>query len=100
MDNIAFYNRILNGEETKEDIEKFYNMCQDYSDIYKDMHGFRPRGEGCRCVNAYSGNPNIEEFREQLKRGINYLMAVYDFVSDVSKEQILDRHPEYEQYFV
>ena len=130
MDNTAFYNRILNGQETKEDVEKFYNMCQNYSDIYKDMYGFRPRGEGCKCVNAYSGTPDIEAFREQLKHGINYLMTVYDtddsdeddfddeeyvdieddwttFEDDYnfmhgnsSKEEIINRHPEFEQYFV
>ena len=121
MDNTALYNRILNGQETKEDIVKFNNMCQDYSDIYKDINGFRPRDEESMCVNAYSGTPDIEKFRELLKNGINPLAWVYDtndeepdymddwmqecadrdfMNSDVSKEQILDRHPEYEQYFV
>ena len=129
MDTTAFYNRILNNQETKEDVQKFYNMCENYSDLYKDKYGIRPRGEGCKYVNAYSGTPDIEEFRKQLKRGINYLMRVYntpddceddyvdyqddyeeDFLNDEeehklmdghsSKEQILSKHPEYEQYFV
>ena len=78
MDNTAFYNRILNGQETAEDLVKFNNMCQDYSDIYKDINGFRPRSEECMCVNAYSGTPDIEKFRELLKHGINPLAWVYD----------------------
>ena len=129
MDNTAFYNRILNNQETAEDVQKFYNMCQDYSDIYKDIYGIRPRSESSMCVNAYSGTPDLEKFRELLKNGINPLASVYDtpddceddyidyqddyeedFLNDEeehrlmdghsSKEQILSKHPEYEQYFV
>ena len=129
MDNTAFYNRILNGQETAEDLVKFNNMCQDYSDIYKDMYGFRPRSEECMCINAYSGTPDINKFRELLKNGINPLASVYDtpddyeddyvdyqddwegdFITDEedhelmygksSKEDILDKYHEYEQYFV
>ena len=121
MNNTEFYNRILNGTETQDDIVKFNNMCQDYSDIYKDINGFRPRDEESMCVNGYSGNPNINKFRELLRQGINPLAWVYDtddeepdymddwmqecadrdfMNSKVSKEQILDRHPEYAQYFV
>ena len=40
--NTEFYNRILNGTYTSEDVEKFENLCADYSDMYKDIHGFRP----------------------------------------------------------
>lgn len=119
--NTEFYNRILNGHETSEDVQKFYNMCKDYSDIYKDINGFRPRDEEFMCVNAYSGTPNLEKFRELLKHGINPLAWVYDidvdeehdymdlwaeecierdFIeSNPSKEEILSSHPEYEKYF-
>ena len=117
--NTEFYNRILNGTYTSEDVEKFENLCADYSDVYKDIHGFRPRDERTMCVNGYSGNPNIEEFRNLLKEDFNPLAEVYDCYDDwdymddwmeecadrdfmnskVSKKQILDRHPEYEKYF-
>ena len=70
-DNI--YNRILNGQETDEDVKQFYAMCQEYSDIYKDIYGIRPRDPMTMCVNGYSGNPDINEFRELLKNGINPL---------------------------
>ena len=122
MNNTEFYNRILNGTETQDDIVKFNNMCQDYSDIYKDVYGVRPRDEECMCVNAYSGNPDINKFRELLKQGINPLARIYDtdvdeepdymdlwaeecieqdfLESNPSKEQIIDRNPEYAQYFV
>ena len=72
-----FYNRILNGKETPQDIEKFNGMCMSYSDIYKDMYGIRPRDEMSMCVNGYSGNPDINKFRELLKQGINPLKTVY-----------------------
>ncbi len=122
MDNTEFYNRILNGQETKEDVEKFNNMCQDYSDIYKDEFGVRPQDEEFMCVNGYSGNPDINKFRELLKQGINPLAWVYDrdvdeepdymdlwaeecierdfLESNPSKEQLINRNPEYAQYFV
>ena len=73
----GFYNRILNSTETPEDIEKFNNMCMDFSDIYKDMYGIRPRDEESMCVNGYSGTPDIDKFRELLKQGINPLAIVY-----------------------
>ena len=73
INNTEFYNRILNGTYTSEDVEKFENLCADYSDVYKDIYGFRPRDERTMCVNGYSGNPNIEEFRNLLKQGINPL---------------------------
>lgn len=121
MDNTSFYNRILNGTETQDDIVKFNNMCQDYSDIYKDVYGYRPRDEQSMCVNGYSGNPDINKFRELLKQGINPLLDLdkaYDsyiedendwmkdcierdfFETNPSKEQIINRNPEYAQYFV
>ncbi len=122
MDNTEFYNRILNGTETQDDIVKFNNMCQDYSDIYKDVYGYRPRDEQSMCVNGYSGNPDINKFRELLKQGINPLLDLdrayddYDeldysdpceeddfygkAMSKKSKEEILSDHPEYAQYFV
>ena len=52
MDNSAFYDRIKNGQETEEDVKKFYYMCQDYSDIYKDKYGIRPRDEETKCING------------------------------------------------
>jgi len=122
MDNTEFYNRILNGTETQDDIVKFNNMCQDYSDMYKDVYGYRPRSEECMCVNGYSGNPDINKFRELLKQGINPLLELdrayddYDEpdysdpceeddfygkpMSEKSQEEILSDHPEYSQYFV
>lgn len=122
MNNFEFYERIKNGQETSEDIKKFYGMCQNYSDIYKDIHGIRPRDEISMCVNGYSGTPDINKFRELLKQGINPLSWVYDtdvdeepdymdlwaeecierdfLESNPSKDEILERHPEYEQYFV
>ena len=117
--NTEFYNRILNGTYTSEDVEKFESLCADYSDMYKDIYGFRPRDECTRCVNAYSGNPNIEEFRNLLKEGFNPLADLDkeydDFIEDEndwmeeyeerdfmesnpSKEEILSSHPEYEKY--
>lgn len=115
--NTEFYDRILNGTYTSEDVEKFENLCADYSDMYKDIHGFRPRDERTMCVNGYSGTPNIEEFRNLLKEGFNPLADLgeeYDELEDdfdeyldveskimySSKEEILSGHPEYEKYFV
>ena len=116
-----FYERILNGVETPEDVEKFNGLCMNYSDMYKDVYGFRPRSEMTMCVNGYSGTPDIEKFRELLKQGINPLAelerayddAIDDYQDDYadfeegcfmdsnpSKEEILDKHPEYEKYFV
>ena len=43
--NTEFYDRILNGTYTSEDVEKFENLCADYSDMYKDIHGFRRCGK-------------------------------------------------------
>lgn len=131
MDNTAFYNRILNGQETEEDKVKFDRMCSNYSDIYKDIYGVRPRDEISMCVNGYSGTPDIEKFRQLLRQGINPLARLYDntdnddeddfndeeyvdieddwttFEDDYnfmhgnsSKEEIINRHPEFEQYFV
>ena len=118
--NTEFYDRILNGTYTLEDVEKFENLCADYSDIYKDIHGFRPKDERTMCVNGYSGNPNIEEFRNLLKEGFNPLADLdkeydsfieeendwieeyeeRDFIeSNPSKEEILSSHLEYEKYF-
>ena len=118
--NTEFYNRILNGTYTSEDVEKFEVLCSYYSDMYKDIHGFRPRDERTMCVNTYSGTPNIEEFRNLLKEGFNPLADLDkeydDFIEDQndwmeeceerdfiesnpSKKQILDKHPEYEKYF-
>lgn len=118
--NTEFYNRILNGTETKEDIAQFNAMCESYSDMYKDIYGFRPRNENTMCVNAYSGNPNLEKFRNLLKEGFNPLADLEkeyddyieeendwmeecierDFIdSNPSKDEILDTHPEYEKYF-
>ena len=118
--NTEFYNRILNGTETKDDIAQFNAMCESYSDMYKDIYGFRPRDERTMCVNGYSGNPNIEEFRNLLKEGFNPLADLDkeydDFIEDEndwmeeyeerdfmesnpSKEEILSSHPEYEKYF-
>ena len=118
--NTEFYNRILNGTETKDDIVQFNAMCESYSDMYKDIYGFRPRNENTMCVNAYSGNPNLEEFRNLLKEGFNpladlereyddYIEEENDWVeecierdfieSNPSKEEILNKHPEYEKYF-
>ena len=118
--NTEFYNRILNGTYTSEDVEKFEGLCADYSDMYKDIYGFRPRNEMTMCVNGYSGNPNIEEFRNFLKQGINPLADLdrqYDdyieeenewmeecmerdfFERNPSKEEIISSYPEYEKYF-
>lgn len=119
--NTEFYNRILNGTYTSEDVEKFEGLCTCYSDMYKDIYGVRPRDERTMCVNGYSGTPNIEEFRNLLKEGFNPLADLdkeYDnfiedendwmeeceecdfFESNPSKDEILDTHPEYEKYFV
>lgn len=118
--NTEFYNRILNGTYTSEDVEKFEGLCSDYSDMYKDIYGFRPRNEMTMCVNGYSGNPNIEEFRNLLKQGINPFADLdreYDdyieeenewmeecterdfFEGNPSKEEIVSSYPEYEKYF-
>ena len=122
MNNTEFYNRILNGIETPEDIQKFNDMCMNYSDLYKDEFGVRPRDEEFMCVNGYSGTPDINKFRELLKKGMNPLAWIYDkdvdeepdcmdlwadecierdfLESNPSKEEILERNPEYAQYFV
>ena len=115
--NTECYDRILNGTYTSEDVEKFENLCADYSDMYKDIYGVRPRDERTMCVNGYSGTPNIEEFRNLLKEGFNPLADLdkeYDELEDAfdeyldiegeimysSKEEILSSHSEYEKYFV
>lgn len=109
--NTEFYDRILNGTYTSEDVEKFEVLCSYYSDMYKDIYGVRPRDERTMCVNAYSGTPNIEEFRNLLKEGFNPLADLdkeYDELEDAfdeyldiegeimysSKEEILSSHPE------
>ena len=121
MNDMEFYNRILNGVETSDDIKKFESLCACYSDMYKDIYGFRPRDERTMCVNGYSGTPNIKEFRNLLKEGYNPLAELDreydDFIeeennlmeeyeeesflgSNPSKDEILNNHPEYEKYFV
>lgn len=118
--NTEFYDRILNGTYTSEDVEKFEGLCACYSDMYKDIYGVRPRDERTMCVNGYSGNPNIEEFRNLLKEGFNPLADLdkeydsfiedendwmeeceeHDFMeSNPSKDEILVHNPEYEKYF-
>ena len=47
--NTEFYNRILNGTYTSEDVEKFEGLCACYSDMYKDIYGVRPRDERTMC---------------------------------------------------
>ena len=116
-ENKEFYDRILNGQETSEDLQKFEGLCASYSDMYKDIYGFRPRSEETMCVNGYSGTPDINAFRELLKMGRNPLAEledVYDSFIDEeaeyeeeefietnpSKDELVARHPEYEKYFV
>ena len=122
MVKTEFYDRILHGLETEEDVAYFNALCQDYSDMYKDIYGFRPRDEQSMCVNAYSGSPDINKYRELLKKGINPLEDLnraYDSydepdysdsceeddfygkpMSEKSQEEILSDHPEYSEYFV
>lgn len=118
--NKDFYNRILIGQETAEDLQKFNSLCNCYSDIYKDIYGFRPRDERTICVNSYSGNPDINAFRELLKEGFNpleeleivydsllqdeademsYLEETWFFEGNPSEDEILSKYPEYEKYF-
>jgi len=115
-----FYNRILNGQETAEDVQRFNSLCNCYSDMYKDVYGVRPRDERTMCINGYSGNPDINAFRELLKGGFNplgELEVAYDrliqdeadempnleemwfFEGNPNKEEILQNYPEYEKYF-
>ena len=126
-ENKEFYERILMGQETAEDLQKFEGLCSCYSDMYKDIYGFRPRNEETMCVNGYSGNPDINAFRELLKKGRNPLAELEDeydslideentFIDDCSeimneceemefietnpsKDELLEKHPEYEKYF-
>ena len=119
-DNKEFYNRILNGQETIEDLDKFDSMCASYSDMYKDIYGVRPRDSETMCVNGYSGSPSIEGFRNLLKQGINPFEALYraydemsadtdNYIKDCeerdffegnpSKDEILASYPEYKKYF-
>ena len=120
-ENKEFYERILNGQETPEDLQKFEGLCASYSDMYKDIYSFRPRSEGTMCVNGYSGTPDINAFRELLKMGRNPLAELEDaydsyideenewmaeceerdfLETNPSKEEIVAQHPEYEKYFV
>lgn len=113
----AFYDRILKGEETADDLERFYSICDSYSDMYKDIYGIRPRSEETMCVNGYSGHPDIDKFRALLKAGFNPLddlqkayesnwdwekeQEEQDFLdSNPSKDEIVSHDPEYEKYFV